>query len=184
MRQIGVAVVGCGVNHARVYAGLDKAKLIKIADTDPERRRLAEKRFDDVRAALGLDQLDAFISHHKRIAHEYDRVLGMLKCAAPQHVEPPVESCFNYYTVKLDLEKVRCGRDRFVEALRAENIECGVYYPSPLTRHPMLGDGSTCTNAEELSRSVLSLPIHPFLDKREIEAVAEALGKVVSHFLR
>jgi UDP-N-acetylglucosamine 3-dehydrogenase len=46
MRQIGVAVVGCGVwgvNHARVYAGLDKAKLIKIADTDPERRRLAEK---------------------------------------------------------------------------------------------------------------------------------------------
>ena len=46
MRQIGVAVIGCGVwgvNHARVYAGLDKAKLIKIADTDPERRRLAEK---------------------------------------------------------------------------------------------------------------------------------------------
>jgi UDP-N-acetylglucosamine 3-dehydrogenase len=46
MRQIGVAVIGCGVwgvNHARVYAGLDKAKLIKIADTDPKRRRLAEK---------------------------------------------------------------------------------------------------------------------------------------------
>ena len=46
MRQIGVAVIGCGVwgvNHARVYAGLEKVKLIKIADTDPERRRLAEK---------------------------------------------------------------------------------------------------------------------------------------------
>jgi UDP-N-acetylglucosamine 3-dehydrogenase len=49
MHQIGVAVVGCGVwgvNHARVYAGLDKVKLIKIADTDPERRRLAAMRFD------------------------------------------------------------------------------------------------------------------------------------------
>jgi predicted dehydrogenase len=46
MRQIGAAVIGCGVwgvNHARVYAGLEKVKLIKIADTDPERRRLAEK---------------------------------------------------------------------------------------------------------------------------------------------
>ena len=46
MRQIGVAVIGCGVwgvNHARIYAGLDNAKLLKIADTDPERRRLAEK---------------------------------------------------------------------------------------------------------------------------------------------
>jgi len=71
-----------------------------------------------------------------------------------------------------------------VEALRAENIECSVYYPSPLTRHPILEDGSTCTNAEELSRSVLSLPIHPFLGEREIEAMAKALGKVVSHFLR
>lgn len=172
------------MNHAKVYAGLDKAKLIKIADTDPERRRLAEKRLDDVRAALGLDQLDAFISHHKRIAHEYDRVLGMLECVAPQRVEPHVESCFNYYTVKLDLETLRCGRDKLVEALRAENVECGVYYPSPLTRHPLLGDGSSCPNAEDLSRSVLSLPMHPFLGEREIEAVAEALGKVVSHFLR
>lgn len=46
MRQIGVAVIGCGVwgvNHAKIYAGLDKAKLLKIADTDPERRRLTEK---------------------------------------------------------------------------------------------------------------------------------------------
>jgi len=144
-------------------------------------------RFDDVRATLGLDQLDqldSFISHRKRIASEYDRVVGMLECVVPQRVEPHVESCFNYYTVKLDLEKFRCGRDKLVEALRAENIECGVYYPSPLTRHTFLGDGSTCTNAEELSRSVLSLPMHPFLGEREIEAVAEALGKVVSHFLR
>jgi perosamine synthetase len=144
-------------------------------------------RFDDVRAALGLDQLDqldVFISRRRRIAHEYDSVLGGLGCVVPQRVEPHVESCFNYYTVKLDLEKFKCGRDGFVEALRAENIECGVYYPSPLTRHTLLGDGSTCINAEELSRSVLSLPMHPFLGEDEIEAVAEALGKVVSHFLR
>ncbi len=144
-------------------------------------------RFDDLRAALGLhqlDQLDSFISSRRRIAREYDRVVGGLGCVFPQRVEAHVEGCFNYYTVKLDLERLRCGRDRFVEALRAENIECGVYYSSPLTRRPFLGDGSMCPNAEELSRSVLSLPMHPFLGEREIEAVAEALNKVVSHFLR
>ena len=48
----------------------------------------------------------------------------------------------------------------------------------------MLGDGSACPNAEELSRSVLSLPMHPFLGEDGLEAVAEALDKVVSHFLR
>jgi len=49
MNQVGVAVVGCGVwgiNHARVYAGLHEARLVKIAEVDPSRRRLAEKSFD------------------------------------------------------------------------------------------------------------------------------------------
>jgi perosamine synthetase len=144
-------------------------------------------RFDDVRAALGLcqlDKIDSFISRRRRIAREYDRVIGGLGCAVPQRIMPYVESCYNYYTVKLDLERLRCGRDRFVEALRAENVECGVYYSLPLTRHPLLGDGSDCPEAEELSRCVLSLPMHPFLGEDEVEAVAEALGKVVSHFLR
>ncbi len=144
-------------------------------------------RFDDVRAALGLcqlDRLDSFISRRRRVARIYDGVVGGLGCVAPQRVEPHVDSCFNYYTVKLDLDGLSCGRDGFVEALRAENVECGVYYPSPLTRHPLLWDGSVCPNAEELSRSVLSLPMHPFLGEREVEAVAEALGKAVSHFLR
>jgi len=144
-------------------------------------------RFDDVRAALGLcqlDRLDSLLSRRRRVARVYDGVVGGLGCVAHQRVEPHVDSCFNYYTVKLDLDGLSCGRDRFVEALRAEKVECGVYYPSPLTHHPLLGDGSVCPNAEELSRSVLSLPMHPFLGEREVEAVAEALGKAVSHFLR
>ena len=144
-------------------------------------------RFDDVRAALGLcqlDMLDSLLSRRRRVARIYDGVVGGLGCVAPQRVEPHVDSCFIYYTVKLHLAGLSCDRDRFVEALRAENVECGVYYPSPLTRPPLLGDGSVCPNAEELSRSVLSLPMHPFLGEREIEAVAEALGKAVNHFLR
>ena len=144
-------------------------------------------RFDDVRAALGLDQLemlDGFLAGRRRAARLLDAAVRGLGCVTPQRVEPWVESCYNYYTVRLDLDVLRCSRDLFVEALSGENIECGVYYPSPLTRHPLLRDGSTCPNAEELSRCVLSLPIHPFLGEREIEAVAEALDKVVSHFLR
>jgi UDP-N-acetylglucosamine 3-dehydrogenase len=49
MNKVGVAVVGCGVwgvNHARVYAELDEARLVKIAEADPGRRRLAGERFD------------------------------------------------------------------------------------------------------------------------------------------
>jgi len=40
-------------------------------------------RFDDVRAALGLcqlDMIDSFISRRRRIAREYDRVVGGLGC--------------------------------------------------------------------------------------------------------
>lgn len=180
MRQISVAVVGCGIwgfNHARVYSGLDNVRLVKVVDVNPARAR----------AALGLDQLemlDGFLAGRRRVARLLDAAVRGLGCVTPQRVEPRVESCYNYYTVRLDLDALRCSRDLFAEALRAENIECSVYYPSPLTRHPLLGNDSTCPNAEELSRSVLGLSMHPFLGECEIEAVAEALGKVVSHFLR
>jgi len=145
-------------------------------------------RFDDVRAALGLDQLemlDGFLAGRRRAARLLDAAVRGLGCVTPQRVEPRVESCYNYYTVRLDLDALRCSRDLFAEALRAENVECSVYYPYALSSHPSLGDPSArCPEAEGLSRCVLSLPMHPFLSESDVDAIGEALGKVVSHFLR
>ncbi|MBN2334185.1 DegT/DnrJ/EryC1/StrS family aminotransferase [Candidatus Bathyarchaeota archaeon] len=145
-------------------------------------------RFDDVRAALGLDQLellDGFVSERRRLAEKLTEIVGGFGCLTPQRIEKETESCYNYYTVRLDLDSLSCSRDVFVDALRAEGVECGVYYPSPLTLHPLFMEGAApCPEAEELSRGVFSLPIHPFLTERDLGAIGEALWKAVSYFLR
>jgi predicted dehydrogenase len=141
MRQLGVAVVGCGVwgiNHARVYAGLDKAGLVKITDTDPGRRRLAEKSFD------------------------------AQCCAEPGEV---------FRDEEVDAVSI-CSPTVTHARLAREAIQAGKHV---LVEKPMV---TRLPDAEQLSRSVLSLPMHPFLGEREVMAVAEALGKAVSHFLR
>ncbi|MBN2334183.1 Gfo/Idh/MocA family oxidoreductase [Candidatus Bathyarchaeota archaeon] len=60
MRQINVAVIGCGawgVNQARVYHGLDETNLLKVVDVDPKRRRLAGEKYG---AEACADPEDAF----------------------------------------------------------------------------------------------------------------------------
>ncbi len=61
MRQISVAVIGCGIwgfNHARVYSGLDNVQLVKVVDVDPARARAAAEAFNVVGS---VDPIEAFV---------------------------------------------------------------------------------------------------------------------------
>ncbi|HUV55510.1 MAG TPA: Gfo/Idh/MocA family oxidoreductase [Candidatus Krumholzibacteriaceae bacterium] len=61
MRQISVAVIGCGIwgfNHARVYSGLDNVQLVKVVDVNPARARAAAEAFN---AGSSLDPIEAFV---------------------------------------------------------------------------------------------------------------------------
>jgi len=87
----------------------------------------------------------------------------------------------------MDLDKFRCTRDKFADALRAENIECMVYYPSPLTKQPALEKYSEkmhCPVAEDIAKRVFSIPVHPNLTKEDLEKILEALEKVSTHYLK
>lgn len=70
-------------------------------------------------------------------------------------------------------------RDALREHLAARGIETGVHYPEPIHLQPayaFLGRGpGDFPVAEEASRTVLSLPIHPMLSDAQVEAVAGAV---------
>lgn len=100
MRQIGVAVIGCGIwgiNHARVYTGLDRVNLVKVADTDPGRRRLVETRFNaefcaDPEDVFGDEEVEAVSICTPTVTH------ARLACDALQAgkhvlVEKPMATC-------------------------------------------------------------------------------------------
>ncbi len=87
---------------------------------------------------------------------------------------------FNQYVVRL----AENHRDTVLSALRAENVGCAVYYPTPLHLQPCFAhlgqEAGSLPEAERASRQVLALPIHPdvtpFEQERVVRGVARALG--------
>jgi len=66
--------------------------------------------------------------------------------------------------------------------LKDAGIPIAVYYPIPLNRQPAYAHfpSAATPNSEALSRTVVSLPMHPYLDEatqdRIIEAVLNSVG--------
>ena len=74
-----------------------------------------------------------------------------------------------------------------MKVLQVENIESGIHYPTPLTKQPAIIDTmkpEPCPVSEEVSRNILSLPMHPHLTDDEVNWVIEAVAKVASHYHR
>jgi len=82
-------------------------------------------------------------------------------------------SAWAQYTLKLT------NRGLIENRLKASGIPSVVYYPKPLTiqegysHFPKVSGGTPVS--EMLAKSVLSLPMHPYLDKRSQDRIMEVL---------
>ncbi|MCW4019650.1 MAG: DegT/DnrJ/EryC1/StrS family aminotransferase, partial [Candidatus Bathyarchaeota archaeon] len=147
-------------------------------------------RMTEIASVIGLNQLkmlDGFLAKRRRNAKVLTEGLRGILGLKPQKPEKGAGHSYSYYTVIMDLDRFRCYRDEFVKALRAENIECMIYYPTPLTRQPALkeyADKVHCPVAEEASKRVFSVPVHPCLTEEDLEKIVEALEKVSNHYLK
>ena len=133
-------------------------------------------RLDALQAAvlrLKLKRLDTWNARRRDIARAYDRALAQVPSVRPPTVRPEREHVYHLYTVTTD------RRDELMAHLKSSGVACGAYYPHPLHRLPAYaylghGDGDFPVS-ERLARTVLSLPMHPFLSDGEVERVCAAL---------
>jgi len=145
-------------------------------------------RMTDIMAVIGLNQLWNLDDYLKKRRHNGERLrkgVEKIDGVLPQKITPRTNHSYSYFSVTLNLEEMKCTRDEFILALQAENIECGVHYPTPLTKQPailnLLGP-EKCPVSEELSNRILSLPMHPYLTEDDIETVISAVEKVTTHY--
>lgn len=134
-------------------------------------------RMSDVHAAIGRVQLSKLARwNQKRRANAHYLSLHLEK------VEKPSESAgvvhvYHQYTIRVPED-----RDRFAEALRKEHgVGCGVYYPVPAHKLPSLRSywsGDSLVETERAAAQVLSLPVHPGLSRRHLDAVVAAVNKL------
>jgi len=144
-------------------------------------------RMTDVEAVIGIEQmkkLDWFLERRRSNAEYLTKHLGDTDAIETPYIKPNVTHSFNQYTIRLNLEQLRCNRDEFAEALRAENIGCAVHYPRPLHLQPVFmkllhtREGMWPVS-EELSRRVLTIPVHPALSQTDLQNICKAIQKTV-----
>jgi len=147
-------------------------------------------RLTDIAAVIGLNQLSHMKEYLERRRHfgaMYKEGMAKIDGIRPQRVEDKVNHSYSYFSSALDLDLFRCGRDEFLEALRAENIDCAVHYPIPLNRQPAITDllePEDCPVSEDVAKRIFSLPMHPELTDKDLENVLAGVEKVISHYLK
>ena len=133
-------------------------------------------RLSDVLCALGIPQLrrlDELHAAYERIAAGYAERLAGLDVVLPA-TDPGDRHGWQAYVIQVD------RRDEVMAGLRAQGIQCqiGTY---ALHRLGAYRDQGPFPGADAAFERALALPLHPRLTEGELDRVAEALDKLVSH---
>lgn len=138
----------------------------------------------DLQAALGLAQLDRleeFKARRDEIVSEYDEAFERIDGIRTPPEEAGMDPVYHLYAIEVD-ERFGCGRKTFVNAMHAENIGVQVHYV-PIHYHPWFqqtygyeeGDFPT---AEAVYDGLVSLPLFPEMDDRDLGDVIEAIERL------
>jgi perosamine synthetase len=141
-------------------------------------------RLDDIRAALGLGQLeklDTILALRSAAAARYAELLAGVNVDLPCADDAEHVRSWFVYVVKLPRE---ADREHVVAALEREGIATARYLPSIHLQSYMrerygFREGM-CPVSEELSRRTLALPFHARIEADDQQRVADALGAALA----
>jgi dTDP-4-amino-4,6-dideoxygalactose transaminase len=139
-------------------------------------------RLDTVQAAVLIEKLKIFedeIVARNKVADRYARGLGNM--VGVPRLAGGCSSVWAQYTIRLPNG---VDRDGFAAALKSQGIPTAIYYPKSMHQQTAYRDFPVADGglpaSERLSRDVISLPMHAYLDEptqeRIMAAVRSALG--------
>jgi perosamine synthetase len=139
-------------------------------------------RMTDIAAALGIVQLkklEKFNLRRRKNAEFYNSSLAVKGLSIP-FVGPSRSHVYHQYVIRLT-EEFPMNRTSFIEYLKARGIGAAIHYPLPLHRQPLFNlenDPDPCPVSTRLAGSVLSLPVHPLLDQKELSYICDTINRV------
>jgi dTDP-4-amino-4,6-dideoxygalactose transaminase len=162
---------------------LDKVRLLREYGWTPQERYISHSegvnsRLDELQAAIlrvRLQHLDADNALRRQLAALYDELL-------PATLQTPVtqagcEHVYHLYVIQ------DARRDLLRAQLAERGIGAAIHYPIPVHLQPAYQTGQVRAHAlsvtERAACEVLSLPMHPTLDKEEVRIVAEAITAIL-----
>jgi perosamine synthetase len=138
-------------------------------------------RMMNLQGALGLVQLkrlEEFSARRIANANFLDRNIKKAGITTPYRADG-VRHVYHQYVLRVE-EDGPATRQRLMEYLQAQGIGSAVHYPRAVYQQPFYRDlGYTdvvCPVAEDVSRRVLSLPVHPSLSSDDLQYIAETVN--------
>jgi dTDP-4-amino-4,6-dideoxygalactose transaminase len=133
-------------------------------------------RLDELQAAVlrvKLKHLERFNEARRAAARRYREKLAGANLILPAEHGRGTH-VYHQFTIRAE------RRDAIREALAKEGIASSVFYPMPLHKQPAyqgIAKGVSLPVAEKVSKTVLSLPMHPLLDTAAIDRIAACVRK-------
>ena len=140
-------------------------------------------RLDTLQAAILLAKLDVFdreLIARNEVANAYTGALVGLHRAGKilrlPHLRVGRTSPYAQYTIEVE------NRDQVASAMGAAGIPTAVHYPVPMHRQPVFAAqaGLSLPCAEHAAAHVLSLPLHPYLGRRDLQRIVTALESALT----
>lgn len=128
-------------------------------------------RMTDIAAAIGLvqlDRIDEFNSARQTNASLLTDRLRDLDYITTPVVREGCEHVYHQYTVRTE------NRDTLADYLKDNGVGCGIYYPIPIHKQPLYRELNYTDNLPETEKAadeVLSLPVHPAVEEKDIEHI-------------
>ncbi|MBB6097494.1 dTDP-4-amino-4,6-dideoxygalactose transaminase [Deinobacterium chartae] len=160
-------------------------------------------RMTELQGAVGLAQLrrlPEIVSRRRAFGDALRARLQNLPGVTPMRVREGNTCSYWFFTLHLEAQALRCDRDTFAAALRAEGLPVrpGAYLEAPLYRTPLFEQQSAfagtrypfdlapqrpahCPGAEHYLANTVILEVSEFYDDTVLEDVVEGVTRV-SHF--
>ena len=141
-------------------------------------------RIDTIQAAILLEKLKIFKSEllkRDEIAKYYIKKFLSLKTniRLPKILKN-TNSSWAQFTIQLPLN---FNREKFQSLMKEKNIPTAIYYPIPIhsqvpyKNFPISPDN--LINTLELSNRVISLPMHPYLSKTNVDYISNTVDEII-----
>lgn len=167
-------------NDQRLY------KFLKKARNHGQKRRYFHEflgfnfRLTEMQAALGrvqLKKLDTFNKKRLENALLLNSLLKGIRGLTLPETSNDKRHIFHQYTIIINKD-FPLTREQLIAIFEKKGIGYGIFYPLPIHKQPAikeLGFDDHLPISEALSKKVISLPIHPYLKKKELTYITQAI---------
>ncbi|QAY92443.1 DegT/DnrJ/EryC1/StrS aminotransferase family protein [Pseudomonas sp. ACM7] len=176
--------LGCYGDGGAMFTNDEKLAVVlrQIARHGQDRRyhhiRIGvNSRIDTLQAAILLEKLSIFdeeVELRQAVAARYDRLLAEAGVESTPHIHPDNKSVYAQYTIRVE------HREQLQKKLKDDGVPTVVHYPIPLNKQPAVADQSASLPVgDEVARTVLSLPMHPYLSETDQSRIVESLRRAL-----